>query len=122
MATYSVAVASSSNDTARKNAKLLFLCMVAVLILFALTPHAAFAADNIPTTGATGDSVWSQAKGLLFSGWGMIWALIIVLSGGFIWARRGIGEGIIVMASGFSTFFLPAIIVAAMAWGKSLAA
>lgn len=122
MANYPVAAYGTNPLGSNRNFDAMFKCMVIALLVMLVLPQDVWAQGVGAGGTATGDSVWASVKGMLFSGWGMLYALAIVFAGAFIWARRGIGEGILVMCAGFATFFIPALIMAAMQAGKTAAA
>jgi hypothetical protein len=102
---------------------LIFLAVLAAVMLF--LPHDAWAQASTTTADTTstgtGDTLYANFKTCLFSGWGMLFAGVVIVAGIYIWVKRGIGEGMTIMIGGFAMFLIPALILGAKNFGQTLA-
>ena len=103
----------------RIHKQLFTLALALVLAVTIGVPLEAFA-----QTTATGTPTGVDfAKGVLdtvYGGWGTGIAIIIAVIGIWVWLRRGIAEGVVVMVAGFSLFFIPVFVQMANGSAKSM--
>lgn len=114
-----VASIPNTRADASRTVKALILLFVVVLFAALFLPADALA-QTTTTGGVSGDSVWNDLKSSIFSGWGMVFGTIIVFVGVFVWLRKGIGEGLIVMVVGFLFFLVPALVIGARNAGQKM--
>jgi hypothetical protein len=100
--------------------KWLMISALILITIFCCFPHDVLA-DTTAAAGANGDSIWVSFKSVVFSGWGMLFAGIIGFSGVYVGATRTIGQGVMVLSLGFVLFLIPALVMAFMKAGQSLA-
>lgn len=118
--TIPVASIPNRRADASRSVKALILLFVVFMLAVLVMPTDALAQTT--TGGVSGDSIWTDLKGTIFSGWGMVFGTIIVFCGVFVWLRKGIGEGLIVMVVGFLFFLVPALVSGARSAGQKMSA
>lgn len=112
----------SQNTIKLEHAKTVIMAgMLLLILMLALAPLDVLAQTSTNSSTSSGDALWTAFKAWLFGGWGLLIAGVIVGVGVFVWMRRGIGEGLLVMVCGFVLFLIPAFVIGARNAGQALA-